>query len=382
VRGLVLGLVVSTLAAASPAPARAEEAAALDMREQIQRVPVTVKDMFGRQETKPITITIFRPRGDGPFPLAIMNHGRATDAHRAEQGRQRYEDISRYLVSKGFVVLVPTRVGYAETYGDFDPETSGECNARRLEPMAEALFTQVMVTVEFAKTLPFVDASRWIVVGQSVGGFASVVAVGKHPAGLLAGINFAGGTGGDPDNRPQRPCSPQAVERLWRGLAPGATAPMAWFYWQNDQYWGPDIPKQWHAAWVEAGGKAEFHGMAAAGKDGHSGSGIDMDHWVPLVDDFLARLGFTNSSVVARPPPSGFAAIDDVDKVPISAASRDAAYRRFLEAKPPRAFAVGPHGAWGFVSGDWVLGKALGRCERRGETCKLYAVDNDVVWVP
>jgi len=37
---------------------------------------------------------------------------------------------------------------------------------------------------------------------------------------------------------------------------------MLWLYWQNDQYWGNDIPKQWHRTWVEAGGKADFQSLA------------------------------------------------------------------------------------------------------------------------
>lgn len=352
------------------------------MREETQRISVTVTNMYGRQETKPVPITIFRPRGNGPFPLVIMNHGRATSDKRAQQGRQRYEDLSRYLVAKGFVVMLPTRVGYAETYGDFDPEETGNCNAKRLEPMAEAVYAQVMATLDFAKTLPYVDASRWLVAGQSAGGMTAVVTVGRHPPGLIAGINFAGGAGGDPEHSPQRPCGPNAVSRLWGSLASGATAPMIWLYWQNDQYWGPEIPKQWHAAWTAGGGKAELHSFAPAGKDGHGGSGIDMDHWVPVLDDFLIRLGFTKPGLVARPAPTGFAAIADTDRVPISPASREGAYRRFLDVATPRAFAVGPRGSWGQWSGDWAPGRALGRCERAGAPCKLYAVDNDVVWAP
>jgi hypothetical protein len=75
--------------------------------------------------------------------------------------------------------------------------------------------------------------------------------------------------------------------------------------------------------------------------------------------------------------------VDEADKVPVSAINRDNLYRRFLSAKLPRAFAIGPGGAAGYASGDWALGRALGFCQsRRGLACKLYAVDNDVVWVP
>ena len=320
-----------------------EEPPALDMAEEVQRIAVTVKDMYGRQETKQIPITTFRPRGNGPFPLAIINHGRAPDASRARQGRQRYEDIARYLVAKGFVVMVPTRVGYGETYGEFDPESSGPCNAKNVVPMAEAVFTEVMATRDFARTLPFVDVSRWLVVGQSVGGFTAVVTVGKHPPGLIGGINFAGGTGGDPDHRPQDPCGPQVVGALWHNLAAGATVPMLWLYWQNDMYWGPRIPQRWAADWVAGGGKAEMHTLPPVGTNGHGGSGLDMDHWVPIADAFLAGLGFGKPGVIARPPPSGFASVNDVDKVPLPASARDGAYQRFLDAKTPRAFAIGPN---------------------------------------
>ena len=68
--------------------------------------------------------------------------------------------------------------------------------------------------------------------------------------------------------------------------------------------------------------------------------------------------------------------------MPVSATVREGTYRKFLDAKSPRAFAIGPKGAAGYATGDWVMGKALGFCQRRGEPCKLYAVDDEVVWVP
>ncbi|MBY0466580.1 MAG: hypothetical protein K2W33_16715, partial [Burkholderiales bacterium] len=117
---------------AKPAP----EVWAKDLREEVVRINVTVTDMFGRQATRPMPITIFRPAGEGPHPLVVFNHGRAVDSKRAAQGRARAEHTARYLVGKGFVVMAPTRVGYWETYGDFDPEQSGPCNAKRFGPMS------------------------------------------------------------------------------------------------------------------------------------------------------------------------------------------------------------------------------------------------------
>ena len=233
-----------------------EPAPALDLREQVVRIPVTVRDLYGREQTRDIPVTIFRPPGEGPFPLVVVNHGRSPGELRARQVRSRYEHLSRYLVQHGHVVMLPTRVGYAETYGDFDPEDAGSCESPQLEPMSRAASTQVLATVDYARTLPYVDARQWIVVGQSVGGLAAVATVARAPDGLMAGINFAGGRGGNPKTRPGDPCSPQALSSLWSGYGATAQAPMLWLYWRNDAYWGERHPQRWHQAWTSKGGRA------------------------------------------------------------------------------------------------------------------------------
>lgn len=352
-----------------------------DLREEIVRIPVTVQDLYGRQETKPMPITIYRPPGDGPFPLVVFNHGRAVPEKRASQGRYRPDMAARYLTAKGFVVLVPTRIGYWETYGSFDPEDTGGGNSPRFEGFAQAVYTEVMATVDWAKTQPYVDASRWLVAGQSAGGHTSVIVVSKAPEGLIGGINFAGGSGGNPYTRPGRPYAPQAIENFWSNLAKTAKAPMIWLYWPNDTYWGPDVPKIWHKAWVSNGGKAEFPVFAnSPGEEGHHGLDEDMDHWLPVVDQFLNQLGFDKPAIVMRPPATDFADINDTSQVPVRAEHK-ASYQQFLTTKLPRAFAVSERGGYGSATGDYAVGRALAKCTRFAVKCKLYAVDNDVVWV-
>jgi hypothetical protein len=155
---------------------------------------------------------------------------------------------------------------------------------------------------------------------------------------------------------------------------------MLWLYWQNDKYWGPDIQKDWHKAWIEGGGKAEFRSFPPVGDDGHNGIYIDMNNWLPVVDDFLARLGFGKAAIVTRPAASGFGEVGDLSKVPISTQSGSNGYAKFLGSKSPRAFAVGERGAWGYATGDYAVGKAVANCQRSGQACRLYAVDDEVVW--
>ena len=364
---------------ANPAATPVAEVLAKDMREEVVRIQVTVKDMYGREATRPVPITIYRPAGEGPFPLLVFNHGRSPGDKRAQQGRSQPETVARYLVAKGFVVMAPTRIGYWETYGDFDPENSA---CKNIEPMSIAASQQVLATVEFAKTLPYVDASRWLVAGQSVGGLTAVATVGRAPMGLLGGINFSGGTGGNPDLSPANPCNPAATTRYWGDIAKNAKVPMLWMYWENDKYWGPSIPKTWHRAWVEGGGHAQFAALSPSGDNGHSGVGEDMDHWLPVVDRFLRELGFDRPAIVTAPPPSGFADVSDLNRVPVSSAGK-AAYAKFLEMASPKAFAITTRGGFGFARGDYAPGRAMGFCQRsNGNTCVLYAVNDDVVWKP
>jgi dienelactone hydrolase len=383
--GLTIGLTIGLAGAAmaQPRPTPAPLPLAKDLHEEVRRFAVTVTDRHGLTQTRQIPVTLYRPAGSGPFPLAIVSHGRSPAAQRGEPERQRFEPLSRYLVSKGFAVAVPTRVGYGETAGDFDPEGVGQCQAVQPEAMAAAGSDQVLATLEFARILPWVDSGRWVAIGQSVGGLVTAAVAARNPPGLAAAISFAGGHGGNPQRRPGAPCGPQQLERLWTERAGAARITPLWLYWANDQYWGSEVPQRWATAWAAGGGRLEFHMLAAAGSDGHRGLHIDMDHWVPLVEAHLARAGFTQPGAPLRPPASAYARLDQLAMVPTSQAHRDGHYRAFLGTEPPRAFAVGPTGAVGRAQGDWAIGRALAACSVRSPMpCRLYAVDDDVVWVP
>ncbi len=88
-------------------------------------------------------------------------------------------------------------------------------------------------------------------------------------------------------------------------------------------------------------------------------------------------------TILAIAPPSGFADISDDSKLPgISEAGREQ-YRRFLTAPAPRAFALSPSGHWAWFSSPVpdAAWRALTSCtERAKQQCRLYAVDDAVVW--
>jgi predicted dienelactone hydrolase len=86
---------------------------ATDIREAVVRVPVSVENHIGRTVQADLIVTTFRPAGQGPFPLVVLNHGRPVyEQERAAMKRQRLESAARFFVRKGFAVAVPTRIGY------------------------------------------------------------------------------------------------------------------------------------------------------------------------------------------------------------------------------------------------------------------------------
>jgi dienelactone hydrolase len=295
--GLALCLGVASLGALAQTPA--ELPLANDLREEVVRWPITLQDASGRSENKALVLTLFKPQGAGPFPLLVLNHGRApTPQARAAQRRLRYERLARFWLAQGFAVIVPTRVGYGPESEGFDPEFTGACKQPNHAVMAKATSDQVLAAIAYASTQPDLDTTRWLVAGQSVGGFASIATVARQPRGLLGGINFSGGTGGNPDIKPKQPCGVEFLADFWHQQAARNTLPMLWIYWQNDLYWGEKVPLLWHQAWLQGGGRAEFHHLPPVGNDGHNGMNLDMVHWTPLVLRFLQTLGFAAAKPV------------------------------------------------------------------------------------
>ena len=283
-----LVLVALLLCACVSAVAHAQAPAlATDINETIVSIPMIAD---GKPNGTHMVGTAFKPDGAGPFPFVVLNHGRFS-ADRARTPRWRYIDTSRWLVKRGYVVLVLTRRGYGDT-GGADVERSFNCNNPSYQEAMSGGVDSVLSAVEYAKTLPFVNSDRFVVMGQSVGGFLSVGVGAVNPKGLVAIINFAGGHGGRSDRDPGNPCATERLKRVCADAGKTSRIPALWVYTENDQYFGPVHTKEWHQAFSAAGGKADFRLLPPFARDGHtlftSGSKI----WRPLVEEFLNSVGF------------------------------------------------------------------------------------------
>ena len=271
------------------------------LQEDVIEVPVTVQDQYGKSVTRPVIVTVFsddaNPR---PAPVIVINHGRAPDAHdRDALGRARYSEVSRFFVRNGFLVAVPTRIGYGVTGGD-DVEDSGDCNRKRYPAGYLAAAQQILAVIAAVRQRPDAAQDRGVVLGQSYGGMTSITVASLNPPGVQAAINFAGGGGGNPKTRPQQPCQPMLLERLYREYGSTASIPTLWIYTENDMYLGPTYPREWHAAYAHAGAPSEFVQYPPFGDDGHGLFTRSPQTWRPKVIEFLRVRGFPMREGAAR----------------------------------------------------------------------------------
>jgi dienelactone hydrolase len=353
-------------------------------------VIVTAKDGYGKESKDNIVVTIFKPTsGEGPFPAIVVNHGRPDDALRATMVRTRFSNISPYLIDKGFVVIVPTRLGYGNQTASGDPEQFGFCNNPVFQAAFEAVASQVLGVVDVVKTLPYVIPDQIFLIGGSVGGMGVVAAAATNPSSVRAVVNFAGGHGGRP-GKPDQPCSAYQLERAAKAFGQRKSqVPSLWIYNENDQLFSPKLATDWFGAFSEAGGKGEFRMMPAYGKDGHDYFEKAPQLWGDIILDFFSRNGLRmskagRSSEIEIPQASNFAALDNFDALPKRTPKMLLDYRRYLVYLKPKAFAIdATSGAHGVATGPNAISEALDLCKNNSATtCKLYAVNDDVVWKP
>lgn len=343
------------------------------MGEQVVSIPANIGGSNVDLQT-----TIFKPPGDGPFPVLFMNHGKSPgDAHK--QARARYVYISREFVKRGYAVVIPMRMGFAESGGTYSDR---ECN---LENNGEHQVESLNAAMAYVLKQPWADPTRLLIGGQSHGGLTAIAAGSHRLAGVHGILNFAGGL------RKENPkCDWQAsLVGAFKDFGARTTVPSIWFYGENDQLFGPRLAASMYAAYTQAGGKAQLvaYGPFKNNAHGMSASRDGVAIWLPEVERFLKSVDMPTEIhyTVASPdipPRTNFAPLADVNALPYLREKGRDGYATFLEKSVPRAFALSASGAWGWAEdGDDPGTRALANCQKNSRaTCKLYAIDDDVVW--
>jgi dienelactone hydrolase len=296
---LASGSSYTTCSFAEEASAPAPSTSATDITPEIASITVSGAGVFGGDVA--MHAEVYKPAGPGPFPTLIFSHGRDADfIQRAKLEHPILKGHVRYWLAKGFAIVAPVRVGYGVTGGP-DRENSGAqfdnfgtcTRSPNFRKVAKTTAQSTLAALSWAREQPWVDNDRIVLEGASVGGFATLATIAKHPPGVIGYINFSGGAGGLPDLAPDHSCDPQQMNELMGEFGKTATIPGLWLYSTNDHFWGPDWPHRWYDAFAAGGSPAEFIDAGElAGHDGHQLLRYGGKMWSVQVDRFVKQLGF------------------------------------------------------------------------------------------
>jgi dienelactone hydrolase len=271
--------------------------------EEIIKVPIKASNAYGKVSEQDAVVTLFYDDTTAsPRPIAVINHGRAPNAEqRIKMGRSTAITNARWFASMGFLVVVPTRLGYGATGGD-DVEDSGDCKVKNYPPGYEAAAAQTLQVLTAVRHRPDVLPDRTLVLGQSYGGTTAITVAAKNPPGVIATLNFAGGGGGNAETQPQQPCATHRLKSMFATYGETSRIPTLWVYTENDQWMGPTYPREWFDAFKYKGGIGEFVLFPPNGKDGHGLFTQAPDVWRPKALEFLRANGYPELKVLEVKP--------------------------------------------------------------------------------
>jgi dienelactone hydrolase len=230
---------------------------------------------------------IFRPAGQGPFPLAVVSHGSPPDASRRPVMEvPTFASASNWLLQRGYMVALPLRRGYGETGGPWR-ENYGSCGNPDYYRAGLVTAEDIQAAIGFFRARSDVARDRILLIGWSAGGWGSLAADSQNPPGVFAVLNFAGGRGGNPR---LGNCTPRRLVDAAGRYGATARVPSLWLYAANDKFFAPDLSHRMFDAFVRAGGKADYVALPAFGADGHRIFPDGRALWQPPVETFLATI--------------------------------------------------------------------------------------------
>jgi dienelactone hydrolase len=241
--------------------------------------------------TLELEVTLFRPPGEGPFPLVVINHGKAAGDPRFQR-RATYPQATRFFLARGYVVALPMRQGFSKSTGSY---IGGGCN---VESNGFVQAEDVKVTIDYLIAQALVDPEKILMMGQSHGGLTTMAFGATDYPGVLGLVNFAGGL-----RQENCPGWEGSLARAFGAYGKRTKIPSLWFYGDNDSYWTKDTWQSMYSRYSEGlaanGSTAQMVAFGTFVTDAHrmfdheQGAAI----WEPEVSNFLVQLGLPSAVV-------------------------------------------------------------------------------------
>ncbi len=343
------------------------------IRQDALKIPAVIAGPT-RATSVALEAIVVRPDDGQSHPLAILNHGspRLAD-QRPKMSPYALWAQAAAFARRGWVTVAFLRRGYGRSGGGW-AENWGACSHPDYASAGRAGAGDIAAVAKFMRAQPYVSNAKWISVGYSAGGFATVALSANPPPDLAAAISFAPGRG---STGPDTVCGESRLVSAFADYGRTLRIPLLWVSAENDHFFGPRLVSQLTAAFSKAGGNVTYVPTPPFADDGHrlfsAAEGIPI--WSPIVDRFLMA-----NNLALRDQPI------DVPLPNVAAPSRLSsrgrqAFKTYLESGPSKAFAVAADGHFGWATGrrssDEARKDALAFCASGAPAgCNIVNVNN------
>ena len=244
---------------------------------------------------KPVRLesVVYRPKGEGPFPLLVFNHGATLNGREPKRFRETWSSflLANPFVERGWMVAFPQRRGRGRSDGVYDEGFAGDrkqgysCGPGRSLTGVERALGDIEAAIAALRARPEVRKGPILIGGQSRGGLLSLAYAAKHPDQVLGVINFAGGWLAET-------CGMAGTlnKALFRRGA-SYPRPTLWLYGKGDVTYSMEHSRANFEAFVRAGGKGSFHDLAVPKSTPGHLLVLWPERWSPLAAQYLRELG-------------------------------------------------------------------------------------------
>ena len=242
------------------------------------------------EDGKPVRLEIvtFAPPGDGPFPLAVLNHGSTGWGTDPKSFAETWVDpgLAVFLNERGWLVAFPQRRGRGQSEGLYDEgfyadRTRGyTCDSEISLRGAKRALEDLDAAVNALRHRPDVAPSPILIGGQSRGGVLSIAYSGRRPEQVAGVINFVGGWLDD-----GCPSAHLVNTTLFKQGA-GFGRQSLWLYGHDDPAYTIQHSRENFQAFKRVGGKGLFMEFDVPNGDGHGVIGYEA-LWSEPIERYL-----------------------------------------------------------------------------------------------
>ena len=244
-------------------------------------------DFVENGQSVKLEAVVFRPPGEGPFPLAVVNHGSTGAGDDQAAFTDTWSDpwFAEILNARGWIVAFPQRRGRGKSGGLYDEGIAKDrskgytCDTAISLAGADRALQDLQAAVAALHKRPDVNAEPMLLAGHSRGGVLSIAYAGLHPEQAKGVINFVGGWTSDGCE------TADAINQTLFRKGTSFTQSTLWLYGKDDYFYSLEHSQNNFYAFRNRGGQGKFVEMTVRGENN--------GHWVmsipPLWGDHVTN---------------------------------------------------------------------------------------------